>query len=246
MDSDDNIFDTVVHDVQNDVHSVLHWIDPHDFPDQRPDLTNTLQWATLSHPLDADAPSLTLDPFAHVRDVVGNPDQDMAYWHQQVTHDSCAIAGQQSVIEQLTGQHLDQNALIALAQAQGWYSDGTPLEDCANLIKAFNLNADEHNEGTVDEIADQLAQGHGVLVALREETLLNLDPQSPVGAAPTIPGQGSDHVVEVIGIDKTDPSNPIVILNDPWAPIGAGERVPLAVFEAAWQTSDNTIVNAWA
>ena len=48
----------------------------------------------------------------------------------------------------------------------------------------------------------------------------------------------ADHAVAVTGIDLSDPSNPMVILNESGSPDGAGVRYPLDRFMDAWDNSD--------
>jgi hypothetical protein len=48
----------------------------------------------------------------------------------------------------------------------------------------------------------------------------------------------ANHAVTVIGIDISDPQNPMVILNDSGTPDGAGVLYPLDKFMDAWENSD--------
>jgi hypothetical protein len=50
---------------------------------------------------------------------------------------------------------------------------------------------------------------------------------------------------EVIGIDRSDPDNPMVILNVPGHPGGCGAMIPLEEFEDAWQDSNCFLVEAY-
>lgn len=58
-----------------------------------------------------------------------------------------------------------------------------------------------------------------------------------------MPEQGANHAVQVIGIDRSDPDNPVVILNDPGQPNGQGIRVNADDFVDAWQDSDRFMVS---
>ena len=44
-----------------------------------------------------------------------------------------------------------------------------------------------------------------------------------------------NHAVQVIGIDYSNPDEPMVILNDSGTPDGCGEMVPLDTFLDAWE-----------
>ena len=56
------------------------------------------------------------------------------------------------------------------------------------------------------------------------------------------PETRADHAVQVIGIDRTDPACPMVVLNDSGTPNGCGELVPLDVFENAWNAGDSQMI----
>jgi hypothetical protein len=181
--------------------------------------------------------------------IVGDPLDDLAYWHLQTADDTCAICSQQFVIEQLTGQPVSEDQLVALAEAHGWYKPGggTSIDDVGNLLQLYGLHFEKHDNETLDDIEAQLKAGHGVIVGVRDEILWGTDanPAASIATSPTIPGQGADHAVEVIGVDRSDPNNPQVILNDSGTPNGRGELVPLATFMQAWAPSGNMMVEAW-
>ena len=59
------------------------------------------------------------------------------------------------------------------------------------------------------------------------------------------PSLTANHAVEVIGIDRTDPSNVKVILNDPGLPGGRGITYDLEEFQTAWNTSGGFMVSAY-
>src|SRR5579864_3856646 len=65
--------------------------------------------------------------------IIGTPYQDAYQWDgMQTAPDDCAIRAQQFIIEQFTGQKLDEHALEQEAQSHGWYNPGhggTPLAD---------------------------------------------------------------------------------------------------------------------
>jgi len=61
-----------------------------------------------------------------------------------------------------------------------------------------------------------------------------------------LPDPGANHCVEVIGIDRSDPQHPQVIVNDPGHPDGKGMSIPLDQFEDAWANSNNLLDTAHA
>ena len=251
-DTQHNIFDEIETTIEHDIQAVVGTVTGlfHEiFPGQDGhDATAHLPATPLLEPLFHN-PSLDPGQALAPNSLVGDPIADVAYWHHQGSSDTCAIVSQQFVIEQLTGQHVTEDQLVAQAEAHGWYhpGGGTAPNDCGNLLELYGLHVEHYQNATIDDISAQLARGHGVIVGVNIETLLGMpsNPLAPLTAAPTIPGQEADHAVEVIGINRTDPTHPMVILNDPGVQNGAGEMVPLSTFLDAWTTSGNTLVEAW-
>ena len=56
------------------------------------------------------------------------------------------------------------------------------------------------------------------------------------------PASSANHAVEVIGVDRSDPEHPMVILNDSGNPNGRGEMIPLDIFEATWGDGDSQMI----
>jgi hypothetical protein len=249
---DDNIFDDIVHGAEQDVQNVVDEITTAVHHLLQPDMSDTgIQW-TMPTLLPALVnPSAVPDIAPATATMIGDPLDDMSFWHLQDGNDTCAIASQQFVIEQLTGQQVTEEQLVAQSEQYGWYTPGagTPPDDCGNLLQLYGLNVEHHNGATIDDIASQLAQGHGVIVGVDAEKIWGLPETDAattlLSSTPTIPGQGADHAVEVIGIDRHDPNNPMVVLNDSGTPNGAGELIPLATFLSAWADGGNVMVDAW-
>lgn len=176
--------------------------------------------------------------------IIGTPSQDIKEWDgQQTAADDCDVRAQQFIIEQYTGQKLSEQALEQEAESHGWYDPGhggTPLADMSKLLEAHGIAATTSSHATVQQLADQLEEGHKVIVAVNGEDLWQHDPafQGEV-QAPT--SQTADHAVVVSGIDTSDPNNPRVLISDP----GTGEALAsysLQDFMRAWDTSGDTMV----
>ena len=182
-----------------------------------------------------DAGAETFDP-NHDSVIAGDPMDDTAFWHEQQSEDTCAIASQDFVIESLTGREVSEGTLVHHAEANGWYApgQGTPAEDMDRLVQSYGIPADEHTGGSINEIATTLAEGDKVIAGVNGEELWNLNP----GVDPA-----ADHAVEVIGLANT-PGGEMVVLNDSGVQAGAGEMVPLDRFVDAWNTSGDLMVDA--
>lgn len=172
--------------------------------------------------------------------IIGTPYSDVLQWDgRQTASDDCAIRAQQFIIEQFTGQKLSEQDLEKEAQAHGWYSPGhggTPIADMGKLLEQHGVAVDTFTHATVTQLANELAQGHKVIIAVNAEDLWKHDP-ALAGTVQNAGSQSADHAVVVSGIDTTDPNHPKVMISDP----GTGEAIasyPLDEFLTAWKTSD--------
>jgi hypothetical protein len=181
--------------------------------------------------------------------MVGTPATDMQYWHYQTFDNTCAVVAQESVLESLTGQHFSETSLRDEALSHGWYtaSGGTPVNDVGALLALHGIPVQQESGAILPDIENQLAAGHKVIVGVNGEDIWNdVHPDGgalPVGAYPGIPGQVADHAVEVIGVDTSDPAQPMVILNDSGTPDGRGLEIPADVFQEAWSASGDFMVH---
>jgi hypothetical protein len=174
----------------------------------------------------------------------------MDCWHQQTHPDTCAVVSQEFVLEELTGKEFDEDQLREIAMENGWYTPGggTSPDNVGNLLEYFGLDVAKYDSATVDNIEDALAGGDKVIVAIDADEIWTpgqdeFDDEI-LGDLQGIPGSDANHAVEVIGIDRSDPEHPMVILNDPGHPGGEGAMIPLDEFEDAWADSNNYIVTA--
>lgn len=189
------------------------------------------------------------DPSSDTGHVAGNPEEAMEHWHQQTHPDTCAVVSQEYVLEELTDQEFDENELRRLAMDEGWYTpgEGTALENTGNLLEYYGLEVERHEGSSMNELEWALENDHKVIVGLSSEGIWvpgQAELDRAVRDLQGLPGTSANHAVEVIGIDRSNPSEPMVILNDPGHPGGEGALIPLADFESAWQGSNRFIVIA--
>ena len=217
------------------------WLDPLS-PDALP--ADLLESGDAILDLDPGPPSWSATDASP--SLVGDPGSDMAVWHQQERADSCAVAAQEFVLDAVTGRDFSESELVAQAEAHGWYTPGggTPLEATGNLIEANGVPVERFAEGTMDDLERCLAEGERVVVGVDSSEVW--EPGSGIVSDDLfdypMPGQGADHAIEVIGVDRGHPSGPVVIVNDPGHPDGAGMMVPLDEFEGAWADSGHFMV----
>ncbi|MEH1013119.1 hypothetical protein V6U90_08400 [Micromonospora sp. CPCC 206060] len=179
-------------------------------------------------------------------DVVGDPDTSAGYWHQQEDTTTCAVAAQEFVLDETTGTDRTEADLVQLATEQGWYipGGGTPMNEVGNLLEHHGVAVDRQDGANLDDLRFALADRDGVIVAVDSDEIWTPDPADPLEGYPGVPGQGADHAVQVTGLDYRNPDHPMVILNDPGLPEGAGMRVPMDVFWNAWEDSGRFMVRS--
>lgn len=165
--------------------------------------------------------------------IVGNPYEDMKTWSSQSELNSCVIACQEMIAEQLTGENYSEEKMIAIAKEHGWYDPecGTSMEDVGRLLEEMGMEVIYETDATIKDLAQALEDGKVICevnnMILAEPELNNL------------PGQKANHVVWVIGIDASNPEDVMVILNDPGIENGCGIYYNLETFINAWNTSGN-------
>lgn len=149
---------------------------------------------------------------------------------QQGYNNTCAIRVQQLILQDF-GIEVSEDELIEIAEQNGWFSDGTSAEHVGNLLDYYGVETQRFNNGNVFSLANELAQGHRVMVAVDSgelwepgwgENLEDFFTQQP------------DHAVIVAGLDTTDPENITIQLMDP----GTGDiaaSYQLEQFMDSWQ-----------
>jgi hypothetical protein len=171
--------------------------------------------------------------------IIGDPAGAMNVYHTQ-HGGTCGVVSQEFVLDQLLGRDYSEDNLRDYAESRGWYSEegGTPLYDIGNLLETQGLHVIRDEGNTLSDIADCLENGGGVIVGVDLYELYHIEHDGP--------GMGVNHAVQVIGIDNSDPSHPMVILNDSSNPDGHGAMIPAGDFLNAWEDSNYFMAEAYA
>lgn len=172
-------------------------------------------------------------------DIIGDVEEDMSNWHKQEGN-TCAVVAQEFILEALTNQEYDMDELRELAEEKGWYDDGTPLWDVGNLLEYHGLEVDKFQGGTIKDIEECLEQGGKIIVSVDSDEVWQGDNDDLF-----LPGTDADHAVQLIGLDYSDPNNPMVILNDSGVSNGCGAMISMENFMDAWEDSGCFIVTAY-
>lgn len=173
-------------------------------------------------------------------DVAGDPGRSMEEWEFQGETNRCALYSQKFVIEELTGRDIDIEELADLAEENGWFSEegGTPLLNMDKVLDYYGVDSEMSFHNGIDDIEDCLNSGGKVIVSIDADEIW-------YGESDDLftPSESANHAVEVIGIDHSDPDNPMVILNDSGSPDGCGEMIPLDTFLDAWEDGNCQMIS---
>jgi hypothetical protein len=176
--------------------------------------------------------------------ISGDPKESMTYWECQGNTKRCALYSQKFVIEELSPniQNLDIEEFAQVAKEHGWFTEdgGTTFLNMNNMLDYYGIENVMTFHNSINDIEECLNNGGKVIVSIDSSEIW-------YGADNNIfaPESSSNHAVEVIGIDRTNPEHPMVILNDSGTPYGCGEMIPLDVFEGAWEDGDCQMIKCY-
>ena len=185
-------------------------------------------------------------------DILGVPNAQADFWDMQEFADNCEPTAESFIIRQFGYDNISTNDFAYISNANGWYQPGggTSPDDIGNMMDMFGIENHTYSNASIENLASELMEGHGVIVGVRADQLWEQGPlQELWNWLADIFGfdnpidQPADHAVCVTGIDMSDPDNPMVILNDPGHPNGQGASYPLDRFMDAWENS-NFVMNA--
>jgi len=174
---------------------------------------------------------------------IGDPGEQFNYWIHQDAPDNCAVAAETSIINQF-GDHMSLDDASYISASNGWYhpGSGTQFDEIGNLMDLDGIPNHTVMGGTVQQLAAELQQGHGIIVGVNsaeiwDEGIWNDIEQFFLDAFGLGNISPADHAVVVTGLDVSNPNHPMVIINDSGVPNGAAVRYPLAQFKDAWENS---------
>lgn len=166
--------------------------------------------------------------------VIGTPDQDAGFWHQQDTNFTCAVVSQEMILNQF-GIDVSESQLVYDATSNGWLTDGgTSVADMGNLLQYYGVDTHTNFNGDISDIMTELSQGHKVIVAVDSGEMWG---QDGIFSDFLEMGGVADHALVISGVDVSDPDHPMVFVNDPGDPTGGGKAYPMEEFMDAWSDS---------
>lgn len=168
-----------------------------------------------------------------MENISGDIVEDIPQWSLQLEQNSCAVNAQRFVINSLKDANYTEEELIQTAREMNIYHDyGTVSADVGKLAEAYGLECEQIENSSLEELERIHDAGGKTIVTIN---CLKL-------AYPNMFGFfQADHAVQVVGIDRNDPEDVRVILNDPGREDGAGLSVPADVFMKTWDTGNRFV-----
>ena len=167
--------------------------------------------------------------------VVGDPEGDARFCHEQQRQDTCAIAAHRGIIEIHTGEDPGEDALEQESLENRWYTreGGTYTSDVGNLLESHGIPVTKWEDAGMDTLQNELSQGHDVIVGV-EAGYLSQDGDGRDGHALWVTGLEMDETGEVVNVFVNDSGNP---------DLDGGGWVPADVFQAAWARGGNLMIS---
>lgn len=175
---------------------------------------------------------------------IGDPGAQMDDWIYQGDSDTCAVAAELSLIHQFVGDEMSLDDASYISASNGWYNPGfgTSQDEIGNLMDLHGIPNHSVIGASVEQLVMELEQGNGVIVGVNADELwdqgiLNDIKQFFLDAFGLDNINPANHAVTVTGVDLSNPSQPMVVINDSGTPNGAAVKYPLDQFVDAWESS---------
>lgn len=174
----------------------------------------------------------------------GEPIQDAQFWYEQTSPTSCALVAQTSIYESITGEHISEDDICKIAEANGWYDSesGTSPSSVGNVLNALGIPTEQKYDATLLDIADALERGDKVIVSLDANEIWTPLRDSITGEP--IEQSDAGHAVWVTGIDQEPDGSVKIIFNDSGNPDGKMNAVDAKDFLNAWHDFGNFVAVA--
>lgn len=156
--------------------------------------------------------------------------------------DTCAIRSQEIILRDF-GIDVSQEELIATAMQHDWYRPGygTSMKDVGNLLDHYGIPVNQYEEANVFNLANELAQGRKVIVAVDAPELYGKT-DSQHDLLEEFGHKTPNHALIVSGIDTRDINNIKITLTDP----GTGDVSKIYSWDEfvnAWEDSNCFMVS---
>lgn len=161
-------------------------------------------------------------------------EQDAVCWSGPQSGLDSALACQEAVARSLLGEAFSAERLEKCIRL----CERAEKRESGDVLEKMGLEVTRETGCGLKDICQVLGEGGKVIVrvngvALRYEEYARR------------PGVQADHTVQVIGVDRSDPKQIQMIVNDPGAADGRACRLPQKRFEKAWKIGDCAMISVY-
>jgi len=180
-----------------------------------------------------DAPGQLDAQADHTSKTLGHPEKSAQHWRLQEGPNDCALYAQGGILDRF-GVPFDINTYRAEAQQAGYYTPdtGTTPDGVGDLLERHGVAVKRYDGATMQDLANEVQQGHGVVAMVECTPLWGLD------------GLDKGHALWVTGVNVNNTNGRVesVVCNDSGLPNGKAITYPADAFAEAWKHIDYRMV----
>lgn len=200
-------------------------------------------------------PDFMPDPISSPQD--GSTDLDRAidnffemldpteHYHHQESESSCAVAVQTDILNDF-GINVSEAEMRELGEEYGIFSEkgGTTLGDVGKLLELHGIEVERGQHFDINDLMEAKANGEKVIIGLDANEIWNIPgyEDHPLETMTGIDKLSNGHAVEFKGVVEDYDGQHYVVIDDPGHPYGHNVRIPLDVFDDAWDDTSHFAV----
>ena len=200
-------------------------------------------------------PDFMPDPISSPQD--GSTDLDRAidnffemldpteHYHHQESEYSCAVAVQTDILNDF-GINVSEAEMRELGEEHGIFSEegGTSLEDVGKLLELHGIAVERGQHFDINDLMEAKSNGEKVIIGLDANEIWNIPgyEDHPLETMTGIDKLSNGHAVEFKGVVEDYDGQHYVVIDDPGHPYGHNVRIPLDVFDDAWDDTSHFAV----
>lgn len=159
-------------------------------------------------------------------------------WHIQQSEALSMLTCQEFILEEYLGKTAQTDELVELAEKNGVadeFNGAITFENAGHILESYGIEAHTEYDAGFGQLERVLDSGERAIVGVNS---IALDSEG------IYPMWSANHTVEVIGVDRSNPEDVRIIINDPGVEDGGARTVDYDTFMNAWGTSDGFLLTA--
>jgi hypothetical protein len=199
------------------------------------------EFSDIVHKLQAELGVDFLDS-PHVRAVLDKVEPRMELWIHQILSFNCGVAVQKMILSAYGIEVSEAELVLISLDNRTLDADGMNPDDVGAILESYGIPVETIKYVSEERLRELLESGCLVIAGVDADELWAWRDGKYGEYRKASSMTDPDHVVWIIGIDDTDPDNPMVIVNDSGRRDGAGTKYPMDVFLRSWDDLDRFCV----